>query len=174
MPLSFTLASLAAATLWLVITGLIWISVPWKRRIPKVLFGGVSISGTLAIIAGGTLAAALLNDKSKTHQEFSNASQYAASEVRRGQPRQQLRIEILDSKRVAINGTTVPAERLPQQLAADLKVPASQASVVISINPSASEDAITRVKQACVDAGIPEVAAPSIGVATHPPLPLPR
>ncbi len=174
MPLSYTLASLAAATLWLVITGLIWISVPWKRRIPKVLFGMVSISGTLAIIAGGTVVAALLNDKGKTRQEFSNASQYAASEVRRGQPRQQLRIEILDSKRVAVNGTTVSTERLPQQLAADLKVPAGQASVAISINPAASEDAITRVKQACLDAGIPEVAAPTTGVITHATSPVPR
>jgi len=174
MPLSYTLASLAAATLWLVITGLIWISVPWKRRLPKLLFGMISISGTLAIIGGGTVAAALLNDKGKTRQEFSNASQYAASEVRRGQPRQQLRIEILDSKRVAVDGTTVSTDRLPQQLAAGLKVPANQASVIISINPTASEDAITRVRQACLDAGIPEIASPSTGVATHAPSPVPR
>lgn len=167
MPLSYTLASLAAASLWLVITGLIWISVPWKQRILKTMLGILSVSGTFGIIAGGSVAATLLHDRGKTRQELSNASDYAASEVHRGQPRQQLRIEILDSKRVAVNGTTVATERLSQQLAVALKVPPSQASVVLSGTSSATDETIVRVRQSCLDAGILEVAMPAAKVATH-------
>ncbi|MGC4017305.1 MAG: biopolymer transporter ExbD [Luteolibacter sp.] len=157
MPLSYTLVSLAAATLWLVISGLIWISIPWKRRIFKVLLGAISICGTLGIIAGGSVAAALLNDKGKTRQELSNASAYVASDVRRGPARQQLRIEIIDANRVALNGTTVSIERLDQQLKTDLKVPPSQASVSLTISSSATEKDISEVKSACSRAGISEV-----------------
>ncbi|MFD0895774.1 hypothetical protein KBB96_02235 [Luteolibacter ambystomatis] len=168
MPLSYTLASLAAASLWLVITGLIWISVPWKRRILKMTLGVISISGTLAIITGGSVAATLLHDRDKTRQELSNASDYAASEVRRSQPKQQVCIEILDSKRVAVNGTTVTMERLPKQLAAALKVPPSQASAVLSAPSSVTEEALLSVKQSCLDTGISEVAMPTARIATHP------
>ncbi|BCU79749.1 biopolymer transporter ExbD [Luteolibacter sp. LG18] len=156
MPLSFALASLAAATLWLVLTGWIWISVPWKRRILKITLGVISLSGTVAIIIGGSVASLFLNDRGKARQELSNASDYAASEVR-WTPKQRLQIEIIDSNRVALNGTTVPIDRLGRQLKTDLKVPPSQASVSLSTSSAATAQDVVAVKKACSRAGITEV-----------------